>query len=95
MTEWAERIPMNVLPENENYAYHGELERCPCGSSIFRIRAETTKETNKEIEYNWWYICALCGGGQGGWTQHLDLKKEGNSYLLRIDSRGKKIYLKE
>lgn len=70
MTEWRVDIPTIVLAEHETQQHSNEIERCPCGSSLFRLYSEiegTIPEPGSEI--NWWQVCAICGGRKGGFTQ--------------------------
>jgi hypothetical protein len=82
--------PVFVVQEHE-IAYGDDIERCPCGSSLFYIRIDNdnmsvswTGDTNKNTARVTIYknvtdhrfICAVCGNKLGGIVSHAEQKAE-------------------
>lgn len=77
-------IPAIVLAEHE----HGrgdDMDRCPCGSSLFRLFGETELNDDGTGELTWWQICAVCGQRYGGYTETFTKDEKGE-----FDSRMRK-----
>ncbi len=82
-----------VVVRAEHLDSYNEPDRCPCGSSLFRIFGESDMNLDKEKDevsgtLEWWQICAVCGHRSGGFTETFSTDEKGE-----LDSKLRKYKL--
>lgn len=74
-------IEVKILPESEIIEQFSDyqqenIERCHCGSSLFRIYKEPVLEGLYEQN-----VCAICGDIMGGWLNDFKLTSDDKKSL--------------